>query len=83
MDPEGVREITCEGFFIANIPGGVGDKEDEQIASMITAAPYLLAALKKCLAQLEIVLPESGRVHDETQAIIDGYAAISKAKGRQ
>jgi len=39
----------------------------------------LLFALKLCLEQLEIVLPSTGLVHSERQAIISAKAAISKA----
>lgn len=56
------------------------DKSDRNVgeanARLMAAAPDLLAALRKCLAQLEII---QGAVHDERCAIIDAHAAINKA----
>lgn len=39
-----------------------------------------VAALKKCLAQLEILVPDRGMVHDELMAILDARAAIASAE---
>jgi hypothetical protein len=41
----------------------------------------LVEALEKCVAQLAIVLPTHGRVHDERQALISAAAALARAKG--
>ena len=47
-------------------------------ARLIAAAPDMLAALHKCVAQLEMI---TGMVHDERAALIDARAALVKATG--
>lgn len=64
-----VVESTYEGLVMSEADG-----------ALIAAAPDLLAALRNCLAQLEII---TGKVHDERCAIIDAHAAIAKATGAQ
>lgn len=44
--------------------------------ALVLAAPELLDALRKCVAELEII---KGAVHDERMALIAGHAAIAKA----
>jgi len=61
---------------------------EEANAKMLTikrAALFgeLVASLKGCIAQLEILLPKSGVTHDERQAVIAGNAVIAKAKELQ
>jgi hypothetical protein len=53
----------------------------QQIAHLTKQRDELLAALTKCVNQLEIVLPPYGKVHDEHQALICAKAAIKNAKG--
>jgi len=54
----------------------------KRIADAQKAALFgeLVASLKGCIAQLEILLPPSGVTHDERQAVIAGNAVLSKAK---
>ena len=47
-------------------------------ASLIAAAPDLLAALVKCEVQLSMIV---GMVHDERCALTDARIAIAKATG--
>ena len=47
-------------------------------ARLMASAPKLLAALIKCVAQLELI---DGMVHDERSALIEGCEAIAKATG--
>ena len=47
---------------------------------LIAAAPELLAALRKCADQLEMI---TGKVHEERAALIEARAAIAKATGEQ
>lgn len=76
-------EARIPGHMIQEVaacgPTAEGPDQQESNARLISAAPDLLSALKQCLEQLEIVLPASGLVHDERQALINAKAAISKA----
>ena len=61
-------------------PYGEWDEESQANHNLVLAAPDLLAALRKCVVQLDMI---SGKVHDERQALIDAHAAIAKATGEQ
>lgn len=75
-------QIRKGDFYIASSrQSGLPPEEAAANARLIASAPSLLHALKKCMAQLEILLPSSGVTHDERQAIIDGKNAIAEAEG--
>lgn len=63
---------NCTVAHIVVPPSG----DQEANARLIAAAPELLLALQKCVAQLEMI---TGLVHDERAALIDARAAIAKA----
>ncbi len=79
-----VRGTALGGRYkIANVItpvyDGIHSREAEETranARLIAAAPELLAALRKCVAQLEMT---TGMVNDERCALIDARAAIAKA----
>lgn len=76
--------VHCSGDGDWMVTGdNPGFEEAVANAHLIAAAPDLYEALVKCLTQLEILVPERGRVHDELMALLDAKAALAKARGER
>lgn len=56
------------------------NEKNHELAAANARIAELVAALEACVAQLAIVLPASGLVHDERRALAKATAALAKLR---